>query len=70
MWLSDFSVMYVNWPDDPYKCQKKFHEIKAQKKLEEVKLKTPDMHWQRVLELDKSLSMQVDKFLQKKHEEI
>jgi len=65
MWLSDFSMRYSNWPDDPYQQQKKFHQIKAQTKLIAVKSKTPDMHWNRVLELDKSLNMQVEKFLRK-----
>lgn len=67
MWLSDYSLMYSNWPDDPYKSQKKFHEIKAQKKLIEVKSKTPDTLWTRVLELDQGLNMQVEKFLRKTH---
>jgi hypothetical protein len=70
MWLSDYGLVYNNWPDDPYKSQKKFHEIKAQKKLLEVKSKTPDMCWNRVLELDKGLNMQVAKFLQKTHDSL
>ena len=67
MWLSDYCTVYCNWPDDAYKSQKKFHEIKAQKKLIEVKSKTPDTHWDRVMELDKGLGRQVDKFLKKTH---
>jgi hypothetical protein len=67
MWLSDFGQLYGDWPDDPYKSQKKFHEIKAQKKLMYVKSKTPDTHWNRVLQLDRGLNMQVEKFLRKTH---
>lgn len=63
MWLSDYSMLYNDWPDDPDEQQKRFHEIKAQKKLNEVKLKTSEWHWKRVLELDKGLNMQVEKFL-------
>ncbi len=67
MWLSDFSVQYRDWPSDCDKEQKKFHQIRSQKKLKAIQDITEKDRWERVLELDKAIDIQVAKILSKTH---
>lgn len=59
--------MTKDWPDDQDEAQKKFHKMRASRKLTELKGKAKQCEWDSFLELDESVKSLVEKYLNKSY---
>jgi hypothetical protein len=65
MWLVNFGDLITDWPSEVEDAQKKFHKMKATKKLKQVREEIDEWEWEAFMQLDDNVKNLVEKYLNK-----